>query len=66
MQRIVHLEIQFVLASGNLVVTGLDHNAHLLERARHLPASSGGKIGREIEIATAIVWEGSGCVILEA
>src|SRR5260370_30873778 len=32
-QRMIHLEIQVLLASSNLVVTVLDHDLHMLEPA---------------------------------
>ena len=49
------LEVDLVLAAGDLVVGGLDLDAESIERVNHLPAHAVGRIGADVEVAGLVV-----------
>src|SRR5690606_18751545 len=49
------LEVDLVLADGDLVVAGLDLDAHLLKVADHVLADVGGEVARQVEVAAPVV-----------
>ena len=54
-QRVGVLEVDLVLADGDLVVGGLDPDAERLERVDHVLADLLGEVGREVEVAGLVV-----------
>ena len=49
------LEVDLVLADGDLVVAGLDVDPHVFQRLHHVLADGVGEVGGEVEIAGAVV-----------
>ena len=54
-QRVAVLEVDLVLARGDLVVGGLDPDPERLEGVDHVLADLLGKVGREVEVAGLVV-----------
>ena len=54
-QAVVVLEVDLVLAGGDLVVGGLDADAEGLQGVDHVLADFLGQVGREVEVAGLIV-----------
>ncbi len=54
-ERIGVLEVDLVLADGDLVVGGLDLDPDLLEVVHHLLADIGREVGAEVEVARRVV-----------
>ncbi len=58
------LEVDLVLADGDLMVAGLNLDAHLVEGEHHVLADRGGEVGGEVEVAAAIMREDLDCASL--
>ena len=55
LERVGVLEVDLVLAGGDLVVGGLDADAERLEGVDHVLADLLGEVGREVEVAGLVV-----------
>ena len=55
LQRVGVLEVDLVLAGGDLVVGRLDPDPERLERVDHVLADLLGEVGREVEVAGLVV-----------
>ncbi len=65
-QRVAVLEVDLVLADGDLVVAGLDLDAHLLQGADHVLADGGGQVSREIEITGTVVGQDADLAVVSS
>ncbi len=65
-QPIVVLEVDLVLAGGDLVVGGLDADAEGFQGVDHVLADFLGQVGREVEVARLIVWQRGDVAVLVA